>query len=255
MRRGLRDRQDVDSPTFGEFCLLRAPATDDRADNQKGAEPGDAVDDREHRAATAECIVGSDCGQDKTEPAKCGGDNAGTHREHVHVHEDAIKHPGDDELTDEHDHKRSALRNAGFGVLFGLALFEGLTLSGHPGFAERGVINATEYPRSNGGNQDRNNVGMRKVHCRLPYFSPPILQTSFHSASVTGCTDRRPYFTSAISLSFDSALTAASVTGLANDFSAAVCTATHASFFAAVGSVKDSRTISPMPTICFSSPV
>src|SRR5262245_17810905 len=74
-----------------------------------------------------------------------------------------------------------------------------------------------------------------------PYFSPPILLTSFHSASVTGCTDRRPYLTKAMSLSFVSALIAASVTGFGNGLSATVVTATHGSFFSAVGSAKDSR--------------
>ena len=38
--------------------------------------------------------------------------------------------------------------------------------------------------------------------------SPPILQTSFHSSAVTGCTDRREFLTSAMSLSFGSALIA-----------------------------------------------
>ena len=36
-------------------------------------------------------------------------------------------------------------------------------------------------------------------------YIPPILQTSFHSSAVTGCTDRREYFTSAMSASFLSA--------------------------------------------------
>jgi len=74
-------------------------------------------------------------------------------------------------------------------------------------------------------------------------FSPPILQTSFHSASVTGCTDRRPYFTSAMPLSFGSALIAASVTGFGSGLSATVVTATHGSPLAAVGSGIDSRVI------------
>src|SRR4029079_1521843 len=86
-------------------------------------------------------------------------------------------------------------------------------------------------------------------------FSPPILQTSFHSASVTGCTDRRPYFTSAMPLSFGSALIAASVTGFGSGLSATVVTATHGSPLAAVGSGNDSRVTSAMPTTCFSSPV
>ena len=47
----------------------------------------------------------------------------------------------------------------------------------------------------------------------MPAYSPPILQTSFHSSAVTGCTDRREYFTSAMAASFFSALMAAIVTG------------------------------------------
>jgi hypothetical protein len=43
-------------------------------------------------------------------------------------------------------------------------------------------------------------------------YSPPILQTSFHSSAVTGCTDSREYFTSAMLASFLSALIAAIVT-------------------------------------------
>src|SRR5271155_3398482 len=65
---------------------------------------------------------------------------------------------------------------------------------------------------------------------------PPILQMSFHASADTGCTDRREYLTSAMSFSFGSALTAASVTGLGSDSIAAVVTATHGSPFAAVGS-------------------
>ena len=44
-------------------------------------------------------------------------------------------------------------------------------------------------------------------------FTPPILQMIFHPRRVTGCTESREYFTSAMSLSFGSALIAASVTG------------------------------------------
>ena len=32
-------------------------------------------------------------------------------------------------------------------------------------------------------------------------YNPPILQTIFHSSAVTGCTDSREYFTSAMSAS------------------------------------------------------
>src|ERR1700688_424918 len=67
-------------------------------------------------------------------------------------------------------------------------------------------------------------------------FTPPILQTIFHSSAVTGCTDRRPYLTSAMSLSFASALTAASVTGFGSGSSAWVVTAIQGSPALAVGS-------------------
>src|ERR1700737_2347358 len=50
--------------------------------------------------------------------------------------------------------------------------------------------------------------------------NPPILQTIFHSSGVTGCTDSREYFTSAMSLKRLSALIAAIVTGVFNGFSA-----------------------------------
>ena len=41
-----------------------------------------------------------------------------------------------------------------------------------------------------------------------PSEIPPILQTSFHSSAVTGCTDSREFLTSTMSLSFGSALIA-----------------------------------------------
>jgi hypothetical protein len=40
-------------------------------------------------------------------------------------------------------------------------------------------------------------------------YTPPVLQTIFHSSAVTVCTDSREYFASAMSASFLSALTAA----------------------------------------------
>src|ERR1700761_8043084 len=52
------------------------------------------------------------------------------------------------------------------------------------------------------------------------YFTPPMRQTSFHSLSVTGCTDRRKLVTSDISLSLGLALQSASVTGLGTSFTA-----------------------------------
>ena len=53
---------------------------------------------------------------------------------------------------------------------------------------------------------------------------------------MTGCTDSLEYFTSAMSLSFGSALIAASVTGFGSGSTAAVVTATQDSPFFAVGS-------------------
>ena len=58
---------------------------------------------------------------------------------------------------------------------------------------------------------------MVKVSLGTP-LRPPILQTRAHSSAVTGCTDSREYLTSAMSLSFGSALTAASVTGFGTGF-------------------------------------
>src|SRR5215813_8826174 len=64
---------------------------------------------------------------------------------------------------------------------------------------------------------------------------PAILHTKAHSWAVTGCTDNREYLTSAISLSFGSALTAASVTGLGTGFTAFTSTALNTPF-SSVGS-------------------
>ena len=58
-------------------------------------------------------------------------------------------------------------------------------------------------------------------------YSPPILQTIFHSSAVTGCTDSREYFTSAMSVSFVSALIAASVTGVVSGLTALTSTQTN----------------------------
>src|SRR3977135_2166064 len=56
---------------------------------------------------------------------------------------------------------------------------------------------------------------------RLSYpLMPPRGQTIFHSAAVTGCTERRLNFTRAMSLRRGSALTAASDTGLGIGFTA-----------------------------------
>src|SRR5262249_40175194 len=66
------------------------------------------------------------------------------------------------------------------------------------------------------------NDGGRILRCAAARysFSPPMLQTAFHSCAVTGCTDRRGYLASAISLSRGSALIAAKVTGFGTGFSA-----------------------------------
>src|SRR5215475_11614651 len=66
--------------------------------------------------------------------------------------------------------------------------------------------------------------------------SPAILQTKVHSWAVTGCTDNREYLTSAISLSFGSAFTAASVTGFGTGFTAFTSTALNTPF-SSLGSV------------------
>src|SRR5450756_671361 len=58
-------------------------------------------------------------------------------------------------------------------------------------------------------------------------YIPPILQTIFHSSAVTGCTDSREYFTSAMSLSRLSALIAAIVTGAFKGLSALMSTQTN----------------------------
>src|SRR5262249_15660313 len=55
--------------------------------------------------------------------------------------------------------------------------------------------------------------------------SPPMRHTSFHSAAVTGCTDSRVEFTSAMFRSFGFSLMAASVTGFG--MSATALTSTH----------------------------
>src|SRR5262249_37990178 len=94
------------------------------------------------------------------------------------MQENAIKHPGDDELADEHHDKWSALREARLRILFGLALFEGLALRSHPRLAKCGVVNAAENPRSDGGNQDRNDVGVRKIH-RRPLLHPTHFADQF----------------------------------------------------------------------------
>ena len=68
-------------------------------------------------------------------------------------------------------------------------------------------------------------------------FTPPILQTSFHSSAVTGCTDSREYFISAMSLSFGSCLDRLERHRLAAPARRALTsTTTHGSPGSAVGS-------------------
>src|SRR5258706_12989079 len=78
-------------------------------------------------------------------------------------------------------------------------------------------------------------------------FTPPNWQTIFHSAGVTGCTDRRDNFTSAMSFSLGSAFTAASVTGVLNGVAALTSTTTHGSPALAVGAGEPSPAVSAMP--------
>src|SRR3569833_2149160 len=47
-------------------------------------------------------------------------------------------------------------------------------------------------------------------------FAPPILHTAFHCAAVTGCTERREFFTRTMSASPGVALISAMVTGCLN---------------------------------------
>src|ERR1700746_2166961 len=67
----------------------------------------------------------------------------------------------------------------------------------------------------------------KRMSTRDGRYNPPILQTSFHSSDVTGCTERREYFTSAILASFFSALIAAMVTGVGIGLSALMSTQTN----------------------------
>src|SRR5205085_1699730 len=68
---------------------------------------------------------------------------------------------------------------------------------------------------------------LRLCVARRRAYSPPILQTIFHSSAVTGCTDSREYFTSAMPASFLSALIAAIVTGVFRGLSALMSTQTN----------------------------
>src|SRR5712664_2954816 len=82
--------------------------------------------------------------------------------------------------------------------------------------------------------------------------SPPILQTIFHSSAVTGCTDSREYFTSAMSTNRLSALMAAIVTSVFRGLSAFRSTQTNLPVLS-LGSGYASLMISAMPTISLPS--
>src|SRR5579883_154190 len=84
-------------------------------------------------------------------------------------------------------------------------------------------------------------------------FNPPMAQTCFHSAAVTGCTERRDCLTSAMSASLGSALIAASVTGVGIGATALRSTATNI-LLLSVGSGKCSRVTSATPTISLPAP-
>ena len=84
-------------------------------------------------------------------------------------------------------------------------------------------------------------------------LSPPILQTCFHSAAVTGCTDRRKLFTRLISASAGVALASARATGRGISFTAFTSTSPKMPF-SSVGSGRYSPITSTMPTTAFSSP-
>ena len=116
----------------GEAVQLPPHPADDRADDDECAEPGDAVDHREHRPTSVEGVVGRQRGDDEAEPAQHGRYDAAAQRECVHVHEEAVQRPGDDDLGDENHNERRHLRRAGLCRLFGLALLHGLALSREP---------------------------------------------------------------------------------------------------------------------------
>src|SRR5439155_20885310 len=83
---------------------------------------------------------------------------------------------------------------------------------------------------------------------------PPSFKIYFHSSDVTGCTERREYFTSTMSLSLGSALISASVTGRARSLTALTSTRPKRPV-SSVGSLRYSPITSTMPTIRRSSPV
>src|ERR1044071_224154 len=68
------------------------------------------------------------------------------------------------------------------------------------------------------------------------HATPPIRHTIFHSSAVTGCTERREYFSNAMSLSFGTVFTSAIVTGFLNGVCAVTSVTTHGDPFSAVTS-------------------
>src|SRR5690606_316196 len=59
----------------------------------------------------------------------------------------------------------------------------------------------------------------------LRHFKPPIFRIAFHSSAVTGCTERREFFTSTMSANAFSAFSVASFTGVFNGSTALKSTA------------------------------
>src|SRR5580693_6909446 len=149
----------------------------------------------------------------------------------------AGQHPGDDEIGNEGINERQE-RAGPFHLL--LALLRCLAERRLVDPAQAHVPRGAGEPGHHGGNYDGEVTDSGECHGVISLlfhpFMPPILQTIFHSSAVTGCTDRRPYFTSAMPLSFGSALIAASVTGFGSGSTAPVVTATQDSSFLAVGS-------------------
>src|SRR5262249_12292336 len=141
------------------------------------------------------------------------------------VKQDSLHGARHHDFRDEGNDERCNFGGGRFAGVLGSHPLWRFALSGEPRFAKHTVIDGACDPCCDCGNKQRADV--RRLHhdvtpARLsvrgdrpqPFFPPPILQTSAHSSPVTGCTESREYFTSAIFFSFGSALTAASVTGV-----------------------------------------
>src|SRR5215475_11844721 len=159
---------------FAEFQASGPKAADNSADNQKSAKPADAVNRCKHRTPATEGIVCRDRCQHKAEPAQGGRNNAGAYAEQVHVQKNAVERPTNDDLADENHDERCSLRQDGLGVLLRLELLQGSALRRHPRLAQGSVINTAKNPGSHGSNEDRNKIGMRKIHGRLPISARPF---------------------------------------------------------------------------------